>query len=203
MATTRSGARFRSANRPFYQSLQELRQHHNRLFTEDPAFSQSQIFIGGRNRTLIQATLRFPVQSTRIRSSLLEVFADLFQTHDSAEGGFEVIITFNAILFSHETNTYSVFFGHDYRLGTTTGAAQQFGHPDTYFIRYLDEVHQIPTDINVADLLHTYRNAFDDSGVSIHSFINIIYLIYQYVETSPRPNRRANARRRTDASRRN
>lgn len=185
MAATRSGARYRSANRPFYQNLQELRRHHQRLFTEDPAFSQSQVFIGGRNRTLLQATVRFPINSVRIETSLLEIFGELFQTHGQADSGFEVIITFNAVLYSQETNTFSVFFGHDYRLGTTTGAAAQITEADTYYIRHLDEVRHLPTEINVADLMHTYRNAFDDSGVSIHSFINIIYLIYQYVETAP------------------
>lgn len=184
MATTRSGVRYQIANRAFYPSLRELRQHHQRLYTDDPAFSQSQVFIGGRNRTLLQATVRFPINSARIESSLLDVFGELFQTHGQSGSGFEVIITFNAVLYSQETNTYSVFFGHDYRLGTTTGAAQQVTEPDTYYIRHLDEVRHIPTDINVANLMHTYRNAFDDSGVSIHSFINIIYLIYQYVETA-------------------
>lgn len=196
----RSGGRFAARNRPFYTSLRELQEHHQRLLLDNPAVSHRLAYIGGTVGVLAQTTVRFPINSINSRASLFDIFTDLFQQVDvnnAANGGFEVVITFNAVLYSHETNTYSVFYGHDFRENNVAGTAQEISLQNVYIIRNIDEVVTIPTRINVASLLHAHRDAFSDSNVRIHSILNIVYLIYRYVDSSigSRAGRRSNSRR--------
>ena len=119
----RSGARFRARNRPFFSSVPELLRHHQRLLIEDPAVTQ-QLAVIDSVGNLIQTTVRFPITSTRIRSSLNEIFRDLLD-QISPDEHYEVIITFNAILHSSVHNTYSIFYGHDFRTSNVGGTARE------------------------------------------------------------------------------
>lgn len=193
----RSGGRFIARNRPFYSSEQELLAQHTRLIQDDPAVSHREVYIVGGVGNLIQTTVRFPINSPRIQPALFEVFTDLFQQISSPEDFFEVVITFNAVLYSSETNTYSLFYGHDYREDNIGGTARDIALEQSFVIRNLAEVDRIPTRINVPALLNVHRNAFANSNVRIHSIVNVIYLIYRYVNSS----RRSRRARRSDQRR--
>lgn len=182
----RSGGRFAARNRPFYTTIRELLSHHQRLTQDDPAITQREVYISGGVGNLIQTTVRFPINSSRIQQSLYDVFTDLFRQIDNHEDFFEVVITFNAILYSSETNTYSLFYGHDFRADNVGGTAQDIALEQSFVVRSLDEVDRIPTRINVPALLNVHRGAFANSEVRIHTIVNVIYLIYRYVNSGRR-----------------
>jgi len=183
----RSGARFQARNQPFYTSVQELLRHHQRLLNENPAVTQQLAVVPSGN--IIQTTVRFPVQSRVISESLERIFIDLLEQLQENDH-YEVIITFNAILYSPTQGTYSLFYGHDFRRDNSGGRARELSfYGDSTIVRNQFDVQNIPTVVDYDRLLHEHRDAFSDSSVYIHSFINVVYLIYKYVPTAPRRRR--------------
>lgn len=127
----------------------------------------------------------------RIRSTLNGVFRDLLDQLNGEDEHYEVIVTFNAVLHSPTNETYSVFYGHDFRPDNLGGRAAELGlNQNSTIVRNLYDVERIPTNIDYDNLMYEHRDAFESSSVHIHSFINIIYLIYKYVPTVSRRRRR-------------
>jgi hypothetical protein len=178
----RSGNRFRVRNQPFYTSVQELLTHHQRLLSENPAVTQQLAVIEGSG-TLTQTTIRFPIRANNIRQSLQDVFLELLPQL-ARNQHYEVLITFNAILHSPNRGTYSLFYGHDFRRDNQGGRARELSfNADGIIVRTAFDVNRIPTDIDYDQLLIDHRNVFEDSAVQIHSFVNIVYLVYKFVPT--------------------
>ena len=124
----RSGTRFAARNLNYYPTVKELLDHHKRLLSHQPAITTRATRIAGLNfGSLLQTTVRFRFDSTIIKSTLRAVFFNLFREHTpGADTGFEVVVTFNAILASSaEQNTYSLFYGHDHRADNLSGAAPE------------------------------------------------------------------------------
>ena len=187
--TLRSGERFAARNLAFYKSEKDLLNHHKRLLAEEPAVTTRATRIAGLNfGSLLQTTVRFRFDSSVIRSTLRRVFFDLFREHTlSGDSGFEVVVTFNAILTnqSDQNNpTYSIFYGHDHRADNISGAAPELKYGTTTLVRLLADVDNIPVDFESEELIRQHRRAFESSAVSIHKFINIVYLIYRYVDVA-------------------
>lgn len=40
----------------------------------------------------------------------------------------------------------------------------------------------MPTSFDFDQLIHAHRHAFENSSVYVHRFVNIVYLIYRFVE---------------------
>jgi hypothetical protein len=114
------------------------------------------------------------------------VFFNLFREHTpGADTGFEVVVTFNAILTSSaEQNTYSLFYGHDHRADNLSGAAPELKYGSTTGVRFLSDVDNIPTSFDQEALIASHRRAFESSNVRVHQFVNIVYLIYRFVDTN-------------------
>lgn len=185
---TRSGALLRARNQPFYTSVRELMRHHQRLINENPAVTQ-QVAIIANSGSLIQTTVRFPITSNVIRVNLQRVFTELLTQLEPGHH-FEVIITFNAILYAPSQGTYSLFYGHDFRQTNQGGRAVELAFYDnSTIVRTPFDVNRIPIDIDYDRLLYLHRNAFESSNVYIHSFVNIVYLIYKYVPAAARRRR--------------
>ena len=187
--TLRSGERFAARNLAYYSSEKLLLDHHQRLLAEEPAITTRATRIAGLNfGSLLQTTVRFRFDSTIIRPTLRRVFFDLFREHTlSGDSGFEVVVTFNAILTNQSDQsrpTFSVFYGHDHRAGNISGAAPELKYGTTTVVRLLSDVDNIPTEFESETLLRQHRRAFESSAVSIHKFINIVYLIYRYVDVA-------------------
>ena len=185
--TLRSGERFAARNYAFYKSEKDLLAHHKRLLDPEPAITTRAARIAGLNfGSLLQTTVRFRFDSTVIRSTLRRVFFDLFREHTTREdSGFEVVVTFNAILTnqSDQNNpSFSLFYGHDHRADNISGAAPELKYGSTTLVRQLSDVDNIPVDFESDDLIRSHRRAFESSAVSIHKFVNIVYLIYRYVD---------------------
>ena len=183
--STRSGARYSALNTAHYTSIQELMSHHSRLLQQEPeSTTRSAIIVGAPNHiSLLQTTLRFRFDSPVIGVTLHNIFIDLFQEQASnGIGGFEVVVTFNVILHSHDSHTYSLFYGQDHRGSNAGGAAREISYPRSFVVKNLLDVDQIPTHFNEHTLLNEHQHAFDHSNVSIHSFINVVFLIYQFLD---------------------
>ncbi len=176
----RGGGRFAARNAPYYSSLRELLSRHQRLLDLGPAVATRYASVGGG--TLLQTTVRFRTDHQSIGRELLRIFSDLFRQHPHQDSGagFEVAITFNAVLASRDNNSFSVFFGQDYRHSSESGTHSDltFGRPIR--VDNLLQVHRIPHEFDFEQLLATHRNAFESSDVYVYKFLNIVYLIYQY-----------------------
>ena len=119
---------------------------------------------------------------------MLDNFIRLFREHtENREDGFEVIVTFNAVLSNADRTSFSVFYGHDYRAGNQIGAAPELRYMDrSYLVRTLGDVRRLPTAFDFDRLAEAHRHFFAESGVSIARFLNIVYLVYRYVRVRRR-----------------
>ena len=59
-----------------------------------------------------------------------------------------------------------------------------FLQDSSYIVRNMYDVNNIPVNIDYDALLYTHRNAFESSNVHIHSFLNVIYLVYKFIPTA-------------------
>ena len=184
----RSGGRFSARNNPHYPSVRELLAHHRRLLQDEPSVATRINRIGELNTgSLIQTTIRFRAGYPQIRERLRLEFLDLFREHtEGPNDGFEVVVTFNAILTNQDATTFSLFIGHDFRAGNTSGAAAQLRFGGTTVVRSLADLHLIPTNFNFEELIHAHRNAFHNSNVRLHQIINVVYLVYRYFDSKPK-----------------
>lgn len=187
----RSGRRFAARNNPYYSSLGELLKHHKRLFEEKPAVTTRVCYIGGRRKSdsnratsLMQTTVRYRTDFPKIEEHLRDVFVGLFREYtEQSAGGFEVVVTFNAILSDAHKTSFSLFYGHDHRAYNFSGAAPQLRYSErATVVRSLQEVDKIPTSFDFETLLRQHANSFADSGISVYKFVSVVYLIYRFLE---------------------
>jgi len=184
---TRSGRRFAQANVGHYRSVAELLQHHRRLLELESPLSVRYFRVGRDQGSLMQATLRFSVHHQNVRQSLLVHFASLFREHaEGAHTGFEVLVTFNAVLGTREGNSFSVFYGHDYRASNLLGASPELRYGDPYIVRTLADVARLPVRFDFEALANAHRHSFAQSGVRVERFLNIVYLVYRFVPPARR-----------------
>jgi hypothetical protein len=187
--STRSGGRFAARNVPFYSTVRELLSHHQQLLHLGPVSTTRYAAVGSSRGSLLQTTIRFRSDHHDVRSGLLAVFSDLFRQHPGggAEGGFEVVVTFNAIVSDSAGTSYSVFYGQDY--GTVGGARRDLRYGASFLVSNPDDVAQLPADFDFDQLARTTRISFENSDLRIVRFLNIVYLAYQYTD-GPRRRRR-------------
>ena len=180
----RSGARYGARNNPHYSSLSELLSHHRRLTDPRPVSTTRGVRVAGlRSGSLLQTTLRLPFGSPLTEQALRDVFVDLVREHsESADSGFEVVVTFNAVLTDAAQTTFSLFYGQDHRASNVAGAAPELRHGSTFRVRSLLDVDAVPTSFDADELVRSHRHAFENSAVHIYAFLNVVYLIYRLLE---------------------
>lgn len=180
----RSGKRFAAKNQAYYSSVRELLSNHSRLTAKEPAVATRFLKIADNNRgSLIRTTVRFRADYPFIEHKLREVFLDLFREHtENSTDGFEVMITFNAILTNSDRTTFSVFYGQDFGFDNLAGAANQLRHSDPVVVKSLLDVDKIPTRVDLDSILTAHRHSFDNSNVRIDQILNIVYLIRRFVD---------------------
>lgn len=178
---TRSGATFARRNRPYYSSEREALARHPRLTDPTPAITTRHMSLGSQSSvSLTQTTARFVYNSPEIERTLRSLFSGLLvQYPTSPTSGYEVVVTFNALLAHTSASSYSVFYGHDHRADNDRGAARELGFGGTYIVRSFSDVSRIPFTFDTEYLLDRHRGSFRDSGVRIVRFLNVVYLIYR------------------------
>lgn len=180
---TRSGARFAARNVPYYTSVRELLSHHRQLLAPGPVVATRYAAVGSSRGTLLQTTVRFSSENRQIREGLRSVFAGLFRQSSERVGeGFEVVVSFNAILSDSSSTSFSVFYGHDYgsRRATVGGVHGDLRYGSSFLVTTPDDVEDLPTSFDFEKLSHAHRLSFQNSDVRVARFINIVYLVYQY-----------------------
>jgi len=187
---TRSGRRFARANVGHYSTVAELLRHHSRLLELESPISLRYFRVGRDQGSLLQATLRFSTRHQNVRQSLLQHFVTLFRQHNEGpRTGFEVLVTFNAVLGNREGNSFSVFYGHDYRAGNLLGASPELRYGNPYIVRTLADVARLPVNFDFEELANAHRHSFAHSGVRVVRFLNIVYLVYRFVPPARRHRR--------------
>jgi len=188
--TTRSGVCFSDLNAGYYKLLKQCVAAHKKLFSEEPSVQTRLIPIVGQERgCLSQTIVRFPINSAQISSTLFDIFSDLFQQHrENDTDGFEVQITFNAILHSEQKNTWHVFYGL-HHAQSNERVTERFISQNVFVVKSLLDVANIKSSFDAESLLYAHRNSFADTHVRVHSFINVIYLIHRFVSSELRPRR--------------
>jgi len=56
-------------------------------------------------------------------------------------------------------------------------------------VRKISDVRNIPTIFDENELLFQLRQAFDNSGLRIYRLINVVYVVYKYLDNYRRPRR--------------
>jgi len=187
----RSGKRFAAKNQPYYLSVRDLLAHHPRLLAQEPAVATRFLRIAdNRQGSLIRTTVRFRPDYSGIEHKLREVFLDLFREHsENSSDGFEVVITFNAILTNSARTSFSVFFGQDFGFENVTGRASQLSYSDPVIVRSLPDLSLIPTSIDLESVIAGHKRSFESSDVQIERILNIVYLIRRFVLADPAKSR--------------
>ena len=190
---TRSGARFAARNVPYYSSVRELLSHHRQLLAPGPVVATRYAAVGSSRGTLLQTTVRFSSESPNIREGLRAVFAGLFRQSSERVGeGFEVVVSFNAILSDSSSTSFSVFYGHDYgsRRSTAGGVHGDLRYGSSFLVTGPDDVDDLPVSFDFERLTQAHRLSFQNSDVRVARFINIVYLVYQYSDGNSGARRR-------------
>jgi hypothetical protein len=182
----RSGSRFAARNTSYFSTLRELYAVHKRLLDNEPAVSTRIARVGeSRNGSLLLTTIRFrfdyPAIAYRLRLELLELFRQHSQNNRE---GFEVIVTFNAVLTNHDQTSFSVFYGQDFRAGNNSGAAPELKYGDTVVVKTISDISKIPTSFDADSLIASHRRAFETSNVKIFKFLNIVFLVVRFLDGS-------------------
>lgn len=183
---TRSGARFAARNVPFYASVRELLSHHQQLLQYGPVVSTRHAAVGSSRGTLMQTTIRFRPDHPNLRQGLRTVFSNLFRLlpQGSVRGsdGFEVVVTFNAIVTDSAGTSYSVFYGHDYGSAASSGGGvrRDLRYGGSFLVLEPDDVDNLPVAFDFERLAQTQRLSFENSDLRVVRFLNVVYLAYQY-----------------------
>jgi hypothetical protein len=126
---------------------------------------------------LSEATLRIRETESDYRSHLRRCFLTLFDVHAGTSAViFDVTVTANAVLRGRANGRYSMFYGQDYgRRGDFTigGAARE--------VHSLADVDSLPIDFDISDFEDVFFSNFDNSDVSVHSLVNIVYIVRRYL----------------------
>lgn len=62
--------------------------------------------------------------------------------------------------------------------GTRSGLRHQ---SNTYVVKSLLDGEDLPMQFDTDTLFQYHRGLFDSSNVTIHSFVNVVYLIYKFL----------------------
>ena len=176
--------------------------HHQQLLAPGPVVSTRYAAVGSTRGTLLQTTVRFRSYNPRMREGLRRVFSELLRQRTERPGeGFEVVVTFNAILADSSATSFSLFYGHDYGSGKGyRGAHGELSYGSSYLVVGPDDVDHLPVSFDFERLAQAHRLGFENSGVTVERFINVVYLVYQYSDGGGARQRRRRGSKRKGAS---
>jgi hypothetical protein len=106
------------------------------------------------------------------------------QELNSDNEGFEISITFNAILSNRDSTSFSLFYGQNYGSGSAQSRLGLAERP--VVVRNPLHIRRVPTEFNLEDLVQRYSLAFDSSDLVVAKIVNVVYLVHQY-RAAPAP----------------
>jgi len=99
--TLRSGKEFSAKNTPRYKSYAELLKHHENLLKKEPRIATDELGISNLSGDrLLSSQITFRADHPSISTDLQNFFRPFFEYGESAASGFEVVVTFNAVLYN-------------------------------------------------------------------------------------------------------
>jgi len=181
--TLRSGSRFASRNTSHFSSFRELLLVHKKLLDPEPAVSTRIARIGeSKIGSLLLTTIRFRFDFSAIAYRLRVELLDLFREHSqNRNDGFEVVVTFNAVLTNQDETSFSVFYGQDFRANNSSGAAPELKYGEVIVVKSIADISKIPTTFDSEELAISHRRAFENSNVKIFKFLNVVYLVIRFL----------------------
>lgn len=87
-------------------------------------------------------------------------------------------------IFFQDQNTFSIFYGQDFRRDSPYGASPELRYGDPVIVKKLEDVKKIPTRFDFQSLIESHRDAFDRSNVRVAYFINVVYIVYKFIDPS-------------------
>ena len=126
---------------------------------------------------MAEATLRLPASFTRQqkKAELGIAFSELYRTY--GPGYFDVVVTGNAILVGNTRRRYYLFFGQDF-----SGFKQrEVTLRKAKVVASLGDALNLRTIFTVEEFAEQFRRGFPNSDVSVHSLVNVVYLVRRYM----------------------
>ena len=104
---------------------------------------------------------------------LRQAFISLYDLY--GPGLFDVSVTANAILQGNSNNRYSVWYGQDF-------GGRNFALAAPEVVRNLGDVANLQTNFTANDFEEIFFGTFENTDVSVHSLVNVVYIITRYLD---------------------
>jgi hypothetical protein len=130
---------------------------------------------------LAETTVRIPFDGFRPASYYLQKAILQLQTIYDKKVTFDLVITGNLILKTQTSGKLDVWFGQDFSNATDTSELRV---GPVYRVRDISDVSKVPTEFSFDTFAEAVRNKFPRSSLTLHSVINLVYIIRTFV---PRP----------------
>lgn len=169
----RSGAMFRR-KKIFYTSLIDLKRAARAIFNPTPQVFPQDVGILYAKERMVLYTCRFPI-TTRpadVETKLRQTLNHIFGMYDAVKA--EISITANLVLQHRERGTFSIFWGQDFTMPTTTNRVEL---STVYELQTSADLQQVPVDFATLDIVGAAQPDFADSAVRVHSVANVVYII--------------------------
>jgi len=125
---------------------------------------------------LADGVLRIPFGLDRreVQEHLLTGLSKLYSLYGN--GKFDISVTCNAVLQANLSGKVGLWFGQNFGKDV-----RNYALSTVFTIQTPAEVLKLPTEFQVSDFANVYFDAFPDSGVSVHSLVNLIYICRRYL----------------------
>ena len=181
----RSGRRFAALNKPYPSTEAELLKRHQKLLEPKAGPFTQRFRIGNNLGDITQTVIRYSPTYPNIATDLRNCFHILFREAggEDPRAGFEVSVTFNAILTNQDGTSFSIFYGQDYKPTSDHGVSSKLkGVENAVLVQTLGDLKNVPTSFDLQEVINSSRMACLSSNVRVHKIINIVYLIYRFVQ---------------------
>jgi hypothetical protein len=127
-----------------------------------------------RNEGLAEAVLRISADHHDPAGELFEALQELYQSY--GDGIFSVSVTANAILT--KDGRYSIWNGQDFSLGSDGALYTMSNAVD---VRDPGDASAVRTDYEVQDFRRIFFRVRENTRVTVHSLVNLIFIMRRYM----------------------
>jgi hypothetical protein len=125
---------------------------------------------------LAEATLRIRASLPNFQTELLKAFGALYEHW--GEGRFDVTYTANVVLQGDQNRRYSLFYGQNFESKNSIPRNyRSYALGKVAAVVNLADVANLRTAFDIGDFEDVIKMQFPNSAVSVHSLVNIVYII--------------------------